>query len=177
MNDIPDDVIKSIMTFAHFGVGPMELESPASRFAHVNKKWCRLYQQATNESLFKTKELRRVTQGMTIRTCPGTAPGAGGVETILDCWEKVKGVPPWWTSSYVFEGGPWDAKNDVGTDNGPFYVAEGRQPPTLLIDFDRPFLFSCFCFTFPNTTYILFVFHKGLIDKLMFRTSTFVGTS
>jgi len=161
MNDIPDDAIKSIMTFAHFGVGPMEIESPASRFAHVSKKWCRLYRQATNESLFKTKELRRVTQGMTIRTCPGTATGAGGVETILDCWEKVKGVPPWWTSSYVFEGGFWDDKTDVWTDNGPFYVAQGRAAPALLIDFDRPVTIRAVVFWARNKPRLVYCFKRG----------------
>ena len=168
MNDIPDDVIKSIMTFAHFGVGPMELESPASRFAHVSKKFHRLYQQATNESLFKTKELRRITQGMTIRTCPQTATGAGGVETILDCWEKVNGVPPWWASSFAFEGGSWHAKKSVGTDNGPFYVKEGRAPPTLLIDFDRPVTIRAVCFWARNKPRLVYCFKRGLPGSISF---------
>jgi len=187
MKDIPDDVIKSIMTFAHFGVGSMEIESPASRFAHVSKTWNRLYQEATNESSFETKELRRITQGMTIRTCPRTTTGAGGVETILDCWEKVKGVPPWWTSSYVFEGGFWDDKNALSSDflydvltghdtHGPFYIAEGRTPPTLMINFDRPITIRAVCFWARNKPRLVYCFKEGLPGSTPFHLPLHFGS-
>mmetsp|Transcript_5519 Transcript_5519/g.8448 ORF Transcript_5519/g.8448 Transcript_5519/m.8448 type:complete len:267 (-) Transcript_5519:216-1016(-) len=168
VNDLPDEVIMEIMTFSSFGMGPMEIASPASRFAHVSTKWNHIYQKANKKSLFATNELRRVTQGMTIRTCPRTATGAGGVETILDCWKSVRGVPPWWTSSYVFEGGHWDGLVDAGTDNGPFSLVEEAFPPTLLINFDRPITIRGVCFWARNKPRLVDCYkHQQCLDSTL----------
>jgi len=142
---------KAMQEGTYYGTDKARLERVIGALSYG--RWLRV-----KESLFATNGLRRVTQGMTIRTCPRTR--ANKVETILDCWEPVRGVPKWWTSSYVFEGGHWEAQRDVLTNNGPFCVAPGRSPPTLLINFDRPITIRGVCFWARNGPRLVYCFKQ-----------------